>query len=264
MIKEAVWDRVREAYTTTPMYMEMLEEDELKRILQNREWKDIPVMTKNRVINRQSGNVSAGYVANRELIRTVTSGSTGKYLEVLWDRGDYSRSLIELWRRRASYYDVYPNDRLLYFYTVNENNKKITERDHELGISKMLLNQTGLDKVYDIILEWNPEWMLLQPSSAVILCQYIRQNKRKIPDALKYIEFSGELLTPEVRKMAEETFACRCANQYGANETGTIAYECPQHNMHVMSTNVYVESRMRTVLWRTLKGEYYLHHSLIM
>ena len=66
-------------------------------------------------------------------------------------------------------------------------------------------------------------------------------NKCEIPPELKYIEFSGELLTDEVREMTKTIFNCNIANQYGANEVNSIAYECPYGNLHVMKSNVYVE-----------------------
>ena len=34
---------------------------------------------------------------------------------------------------------------------------------------------------------------------------------------------------------------CSVANQYGANEVNSIAYECPQGHLHCMEDNVYVE-----------------------
>lgn len=58
---------------------------------------------------------------------------------------------------------------------------------------------------------------------------------------IKYIEFSGEVLTDEVRRLAKNTFKCNIANQYGTNEVNSIAYECPYGNMHIMNSNVFVE-----------------------
>jgi len=60
-------------------------------------------------------------------------------------------------------------------------------------------------------------------------------------ESVQYIEFSGEILTEAVRESVRKHFGCRMANQYGANEFNSIAYECPYGNMHLMSGNVYAE-----------------------
>lgn len=55
------------------------------------------------------------------------------------------------------------------------------------------------------------------------------------------MEFTGELLDASVRRRTAALFQCKVANQYGANEVNSIAYECPCGNMHILETNVYAE-----------------------
>ena len=92
-----------------------------------------------------------------------------------------------------------------------------------------------------MMMEWDPEWMLVQPSTAVILCNFLKKNKLSAPKSLKYMEFSGELLTQEVRELTQEVFGCVVANQYGCNEVNSIAFECPNGSMHILNTNVFIE-----------------------
>ena len=243
MNKQQIINMARNVYKTVPVYRNLaigqgIDVDNIYK------FEDFPVVSKNHMLDDENGCISPEYTVKylqRKLLGTRTSGSTGKYLEILWDESDCKKSLLELWIKRVKYYNVYPHNRLMYFFTGKDKSELFVEKEHELGICKSLLTDKGIGEVYGKILEWNPEWMLLQPSSAAILCSYIRVNNAPIPKALKYVEFSGELLTDEVRHMTREIFGCQVANQYGANEVNSIAYECPYGNMHIMQSNVYVE-----------------------
>lgn len=49
------------------------------------------------------------------------------------------------------------------------------------------------------------------------------------------------MVTDRQRRFIESAFDAVTASQYGCNEIGSIAYECPEGNLHVMDHNVYVE-----------------------
>lgn len=82
---------------------------------------------------------------------------------------------------------------------------------------------------------------MLQPGMAMLLCKCMDIYDLPKIESVQYIEFSGEILTEEIRQAVGEHFGCQMANQYGVNEFNSIAYECPYGNMHLMSGNVYVE-----------------------
>ena len=52
---------------------------------------------------------------------------------------------------------------------------------------------------------------------------------------------TGEELTDKLRERLRDAFHCQVANQYGANEVNSIAYECPKGHLHCMEDNVKVE-----------------------
>lgn len=243
MNKRQLFNRAQYIYKNVPVYYNLAKElgidpDKAK------EFEDFSIVNKNYMLKWGSGCISPEHTMEYlqgKLISCRTSGSTGQYLEILWDETDYKKSLIELWMKRVKYYNIYPHNRLTYFFTENGQDGLFISMEHELGVCKNLLTDKGIETVYDKILQWNPEWMLLQPSSAAILCSYVNSHHVRKPEALRYIEFSGELLADEVRRMTEDTFGCAVADQYGANEVGSIAYECPYGNMHVMQSNVHVE-----------------------
>lgn len=178
------------------------------------------------------------------IIKMSTSGSTGKMLKINWNKEDFYKSMTPLWVLRKKYYGINTDDRMCYFYTIRKmGTEELMEYEEKntLGFSKTSLNDERLKGIYERILEYQPIWLLLQPSTAQMLLNTIKKYNLPKVDTLKYIELSGELLTQGLRKRLTESFECRVANQYGSYEFNSIAYECPCGNMHVMASNVYVE-----------------------
>jgi len=133
---------------------------------------------------------------------------------------------------------------MCFFFTIMEignNDKDRIIQGNQIGYSKSNLSMERLKTIYLDMLEYKPVWMLLQPSMAILLCRCVKRYNLPKLDSIKYIELTGEILRDEVRKLITETFDCKIANQYGANEFNSIAYECPYGNMHIMTSNVYVE-----------------------
>lgn len=233
---------IKEAYETVPLYMRKNINFEGKYCLEN-----CPTIEKNQVIEYEAGAISSYaiplYYANK-LIRTRTSGSTGKYMEIYWKKSDFTRSMLPLWVLRKKYYGIKPDDKMCFFFTIMEigdRDKDKVIQGNQIGYSKSNLSMERLNEIYKEMLTYKPVWLLLQPSMAMLLCRCIKKYHLPALDSVKYIELTGEILREEVRKEIVDTFHCKTANQYGANEFNSITYECPHGNMHLMTSNVYVE-----------------------
>lgn len=179
-----------------------------------------------------------------ELMRKDTSGSTGKYIEIYWRKQDYMRSMFSLWFYRKRFYNINPWDKLCGFYTIShvgKNEEKERLNGNFLEFSKTNLTEERLLEIYNKIKEFEPVWLILQPCIAELLC-YIKEECQLSPiNSVKYIEMTGEELTDDLRKNISDCLGGRVVNQYGANEVNSIAYECPNGNLHCMEDNVYVE-----------------------
>ena len=209
-------------------------------------WGEIPVLERNQIISEETSVMAPSSVPlliADKLIFARTSGSTGKYMEIYWKKEDYNKSMLPLWYYRKKYYGISPEDRLCYFYTIHNlgGETESFRRNSQLGFSKTNLTMEKLRDIYHEMERFQPDWMLLQPGMAMLLCRCMDLYGLKKIESVKYIEFSGEILTEEVRKITREHFNCKTANQYGANEFNSIAYECPCGNLHVMTDNVHVE-----------------------
>lgn len=242
MISKKLKEYVEKAYSEVPMYYYMnVKTEEIE------EWDDIPILEKNIVVKNGESALAISAIPllmNGKLISARTSGSTGKYMEIYWKEDDYKRSMLPLWYYRNRYYGIKPSDKLCFFYTIHNIGKSedlYFYDKNSLGFLKANLDIEYLEKVYRKMQEYKPVWLMLQPSMAVLLCECMDRYKLDRLESVKYIEFSGEILTESVRKMTKEHFKCKIANQYGANEFNSIAYECPCGHMHILESNVYVE-----------------------
>lgn len=241
-------NKVKEAYETVPLYYNLLQKCglDIESILNQNDWNAIPIIDKKQIIEQgQSILTPEGIMQSYQgkLIHVRTSGSTGEYMDIYWKHHDYTNSMLPLWWGRYHYYNIRPSDKLCFFNTLHPQGKdEDIHSKNSLGFSKSNLTEIRMKQIYEKMLEFQPKWLLLQPSIAILLCQC--KEKFHLPPllTLTYIELSGELLKEEVRQRLKQNFNCQIANQYGANEFNSIAYECPCGKLHVMESNVLVES----------------------
>jgi len=212
----------------------------------------LPFLTKEIVQNesmRMISNEYKKYPKNQFIDIRRTSGSTGEYLKVYWDRRNDLRSMLSVWRIRKDCYSIEPDMKYCRFYTADyRGNKIVAPKEFEtnsngriLSLYKVGLTHERLKKFYDMILSFNPDWLHLQPSIAYLITQIVKENNLPIPSNLKYIELSGELLLNECRRDVSEVFNIEPVNEYGTNETNVIAIELDDKKLHILEDNVIVE-----------------------
>ena len=226
-----------------------------------------PVLTRKELQENRYNMFSDGYKSkyfNQQLRRQSSSGSTGMPVNVYWDYKDWYASNMCLWRKRLEWHGIHPNDKYVMF-TLNAFNIKndgetvyyINHPTNILSVNVSLIhNERGYEKLVDIINDFEPKWLYVQP---LVLNRLIRAYKRmgKIPPkSLKYIESIGELLSSDLRRRAMELFNnVPLANMYGSEEMNGIAYECPKRHMQVLDDNVFVEIMNENEIFRCGDGE---------
>ena len=231
---------VRHAYETVPFYQRLMDGDAVPEPV---EIDKLPIVDKGCMAGFGDSMLSSGYIGKyigKQLSWTRTSGSSGILHEVYWDDEDERKSLKSLWLLRKKYYGISPRQKLCYFFPSDMETDKYMETECVLAVSRSALYDGSMEEAYQKIRQYRPDWMILQPSIALLLCRLAEEDG--IWDNLRYIEFTGEYLELPLRHRVEAVFGCRTANQYGTKEVNSIAYECPEGNMHVMSDNVYLET----------------------
>lgn len=209
---------------------------------------ELPVVAKNDMIGYENRFFCHDFIVPQcmgKVCTERTSGSTGKCLEISWGRSDYEKSLLPLYIFRKKYYGITPGDKLCYFFTYipekQLNGKFYEYRKSGLGFSKSALTDERFCDIVNMINDFKPVWLILQPSAGFILAKYIYETGAEVPDSIRYIEFTGEFLSARTRLFITNAFNCsRSADQYGAYEVNSIAYECPAGHLHIMN-NLIVE-----------------------
>ena len=210
-----------------------------------------PILYKDFILNSKEDFISDFYnekYRSGRLLMKKTSGSTGKCLEVYWSINDDAIANFEIWKYRKQWYNVSIKDRYVSFHTTLyianrfvEKNDDIIERGVNLSLSKKLLNNKNIHSYIERIKEFEPTWMLIQPSVLHIILSLSSEKEINTLNKLKYIELTGEYLTASTRQYFKDTLPnVNFANMYGTTETGSIALECPCGHMHILN-NAFVE-----------------------
>lgn len=225
-----------------------------------------PILTRKELQENRYNMFSDGYKSkyfNQQLRRQSSSGSTGMPVNVYWDYKDWYASNMALWRKRLKWYNIHPQDKYVMF-TLNAFNVRndgatvyyVKESDNGLSINaSMIQNESGYDRIVEIINDYDPKWMYIQPFILNRLIQAYERTNNNPPKSLRYIESVGELLASDLRKKTISFFKVPLANMYGSEEMNGIAYENPDSRMHILADNVYIEVKKEEVIRFNGEGE---------
>lgn len=244
-------------------YKNRIKEYGIKDPLDITQW---PILTRKELQENRYNMFSDGYKSkyfNQQLRRQSSSGSSGVPVNVYWDYKDWYASNMSLWRKRLQWYGIKPSDKYVMF-TLNAFNVKndgetvyyIKEPANILSINVSLIqNESGYDKLVDIINEFEPKWLYIQPFVLNKLIQAYKRTKKTPPAALRYIESVGELLASDLRRRAIDFFKVSLANMYGSEEMNGIAHESLDHHMNILEDNVFVEVKSGIGISKCGEGE---------
>lgn len=244
-------------------YKKRIKEYDIKDPLDITQW---PVLTRKELQENRYNMFSDGYKSkyfNQQLRRQSSSGSSGMPIAVYWDYQNFYSSNLSLWRKRYRYYSIHAQDRFVSF-NLNSFNVKVDDQvfyyvvdpPNALSINVTMIHRENNYKMMaEIINNFNPTWMYIQPFVLSKLIQASKKYGIGIPMNLKYIESVGELLPDLLRLEALDFFNVPIANMYGTEEMNCVAFECPEHHMHINSDNVLVECFRNGHIFQNGSGE---------
>lgn len=220
--------------------------EKYRELLKDCAWEDLPIIQKHEVVHAGVSIISAEYfsmIGDSRMIRIYTSGSTGESMELFTTNAEQAKALLSLWLYRRKYYNINMDAKFCYFFTVRDylGETQFEYRGNGFGISKELIQEQNIPMIYEKICSFHPDWLLLQPSIAMMLARYIFESDAPLIPSLRYIELSGEMVSEHQMQFIRNAFEAPVANQYGCNEMGTIAYQCPMGHLHIMEHNAFVE-----------------------
>ena len=168
----------------------------------------------------------------------ASSGSTGKPTKI------YISTKAEAFRRASvmrfrSWWGLKLEDKLINFTAYPRSTNTLIEKikdylNPKLDIYIFSISQENIFSIYNKIKKYKPKYFRGYVSSIKQLGILLKENNL---DAklfkLKVIIVTAEILYDSDRKIIEEIFDCKIANEYGCAEQGFIAYECPEGGMHM-------------------------------
>ena len=201
----------------------------------------LPILDKRTLINENESIHSIKNHRFKKLFFSETSGSTGEaltfYKDEVWD--SYNRASIN---RGLSWFNVKPWDRNGYFWGFNFN----FFQQFKVKLFDMLVNRFRLfsysDKELSIFLKKCRKATYLEGYSSMIYEVAKLANKSDIKiDNISLVKGTSEKIYPYYHKETIKAFGCKIVSEYGAAESGIIAFECPEGQMHLNEETSIVE-----------------------
>lgn len=245
-LKALQWQRLEEtvrwALEKSPFYRERFEAVglDLGKPLTLAEFQKIPVTEKADLI-AENDRVHAK-AEFKKLFFCETSGTSGQVLtfkrDEYWD--SFNRASIF---RGYSWHGVKPEDFNLYFWGYNISARK----RWKVRMMDRLVNRYRVFDYSEEALAGLQEKIgkatYIEGYSSMIY-ELAKQLEDKNPDVrkLKMVKATSEKIYPHYHDVVKRVFGVPITSEYGAAESGIIAFSCPSGNMHLNMEGVYVET----------------------
>jgi phenylacetate-CoA ligase len=205
----------------------------------------LPVLTKDDLRNETYSLIAK----TKSCIHTKysTSGSTGTPSIVITDRGSEAYRHAAVFRNYR-WVGLDLGDRIAKLWgTQLDVERKIKDQIKDFMLNRMTLSTNVLDqksmfRYYEKLKVFKPKGLYGFTSAIYEFAQFLQNKSLPMGEFdMKGIIVTGEKILPYQREFIENTFKCRVYNNFACEEFATIAFECPERSLHLMSENVYVE-----------------------
>lgn len=170
-----------------------------------------------------------------------TSGTSGQKVNFFLDRWTNVLEFVFYWRafNWAGYRlgDLFAEFAVYFFRSrpkLIEETYFYQRSSRCLLLNGLLISPKNLEKYVDSICKYRPKFLKGLPSTLYYFSLLLR--KFGITDlGIRAVFCSGEVLSPQQRKIIEETFQCKAFNLYGHMERAIAASECESGGLHINS-----------------------------
>ena len=190
----------------------------------------------------------------RKLFQANTSGTSGESLKFSREESADSFNRASIYRG-YSWYNVNPWDRNGYFWGYNFSEKEAVK-------IRMLDSLQNRFRIFDYRKE-SIDFFIKKLKKAKYLHGYssmvyetakiINSQNLEKPSNLKMVKGTSEKIFEAYQEEIQQAFGQRMVSEYGAAETGIIAFECPKGNMHLNMEGVIVEEIDREIVVTNLQ-----------
>ena len=216
-------------------------EEELRNNFSISLYENLPIVSKEQLIQfNESIHTDKAFFKKRFFCET--SGTSGQVLTFLrdeyWD--SFNRASI---LRGYSWHGVYPWEYNLYFWGYNTNfNKRLKTRFFDFLVNRYRIfdyDEKSLGKVVEKIQHAS---YIEGYSSMIYELACIAEHEKLNVKKLKMVKGTSEKIYDHYQEKVNQVFGKNMISEYGAAESGIIAFECEKGNMHANLEGVYIET----------------------
>ena len=200
----------------------------------------LPILSKKDVLNHtEKIHTKHNF---KKVFKATTSGSSGDPL--LYEREEsadsFNRASIF---RGYSWHNVQPYERNGYFWGFDFS----TSKQFKVNLLDALQNRFRVfdykEKAFKKFVKKLQRARYIHGYSSMIYqsAKLINEQKLPKPKHIKMVKGTSEKIYDSYKEEIKEAFGVPIISEYGAAETGIIAFECTEGNMHINMEGVFVE-----------------------
>lgn len=236
-----------------PYYREVLDSKVIQEPLNEEQWHNIPILTRDRV--QQMGERLRTEILppdHGKAFLQRTSGSTGKPVEVLgtgitaffWDAftlRDHFWQRRDLGGKLAVIRYTKDEKAKLPHGIVSKNWGRATSGVFETGACVQITIFTPISEQVAWLQREAPDYILTHPSVLQDLALYCQRENVQFP-FLREVRTISEALPDGLRELCQKVWGIKLVDVYSSIELGYLALQCPDHDhYHVQSEGVLLE-----------------------
>ncbi|MHB1147421.1 MAG: phenylacetate--CoA ligase family protein [Lutibacter sp.] len=200
----------------------------------------LPIITKKELLNfNKEIHTNLKF---KKLFQANTSGTSGESLKFNREESADSFNRASIYRG-YSWYKVNPWERNGYFWGYNFSEMAVLK----IRILDSLQNRFRIFNYRNESIDFfikklkNAKYVHGYSSMVYETAKIINSQNLEKPANLKMVKGTSEKIMEAYQDEIQKAFGQRMVSEYGAAETGIIAFECPKGNMHLNMEGVIVE-----------------------
>lgn len=185
----------------------------------------------------------------KKLFKATTSGSSG--IPLVFLREEYADSFNRASIARGySWYDLKPWEKNVYFWGFNFSfYEKLKTRFFDFFQHRTRLFSYDRKELFRCTQFLKSASYIHGYSSMIYeVAKFVNNNAIEVPKKMKLIKGTSEKVLDVYQNEVIKAFGSKIINEYGATESGIMAFECPEGHMHINMEGCIIEEHNNEVL----------------
>lgn len=204
----------------------------------------LPALSKSNLVDNVRDLTT--FDSTRFFSRKTTGGSTGQAVTLYKNADALARERAATWRSyRWAGIDIGDPQARFWGVPLHQTQRLKTRIIDLIANRKRLsafeINDLTLKLYWKTLHSFKPKYLYGYVSMIESFCRFVDEQHLDLPNSVKSIITTSEVLTDQSRDYIEKTTGLKVFNEYGCGEIGSIAHECEHGSMHLMSDNLIVE-----------------------